>query len=103
MVIFIDHATLKYLFNKGESKLKLLRWILLLQEFYLEMKDEKGVKNVLANHLSRLENEEVTMKEKNINEEFQDEHLMEIGVRPSFADMANYRSTKNVLDDYTWQ
>lgn len=50
-----------------------------------------------------LENEEVTGKEKNINEYFPDEHLMVIRERPWFAGMANYIATKSVLKDYNWQ
>ena len=32
-VIFTDHSALKYLMTKKEAKARLIRWILLLQEF----------------------------------------------------------------------
>ncbi|RVW23461.1 Retrovirus-related Pol polyprotein from transposon 17.6 [Vitis vinifera] len=46
IVIFTDHSALKYLVNKKDSKARLIRWILLLQEFNLEIKDKKCVENV---------------------------------------------------------
>ena len=54
IVIFIDHSALKYLLTKQDAKARLIRWVFLLQEFNLQIKDKKGVENVVADHLSRL-------------------------------------------------
>ncbi|CAN6453712.1 unnamed protein product [Victoria cruziana] len=54
VVVYTDHAPLKYLLSKKDSKLRLIRWILLLQEFDMEIKDKKCSDNVVADHLSRV-------------------------------------------------
>ena len=54
IVIFIDHSTLKYILTKQDGKGRLIRRVLRLQEFKLQIKDEKGVENVVADHFSRL-------------------------------------------------
>ena len=53
-IIYIDHSTLKHLLNKSDSKSHLIWWILLLQEFALEIEDQKGTENIVADHFSQL-------------------------------------------------
>lgn len=55
VIIFTDHAALKYLLKKPEAKPRLIRWMLLLKEFSVEIKDKSGVANIVADHLSRIE------------------------------------------------
>ncbi|GJS57039.1 reverse transcriptase domain-containing protein [Tanacetum coccineum] len=95
-IVYTDHSALKYLFNKQDAKPRLIRWVLLLQEFTIEIRDKKGAENLAADHLSRLENpyqgDRVGME---INDNFPHESLSMISLNPDnkppwFADIANY-------------
>ena len=55
VIVYTDHAALKYLLTKKDAKPRLIRWILLLQEFDLKIKDKNGVENFVADHLSRMQ------------------------------------------------
>ncbi|XP_062080347.1 uncharacterized protein LOC133785106 [Humulus lupulus] len=105
VVVYTDHSAIKYLMTKKDSKPRLIRWILLLQEFDVEIKDKKGTENLVADHLSRLEvgvnslNEEVQ-----INDAFPDEQLFEVNVGkevPWFADYVNYLAAKVIPPEMT--
>ncbi|GKG37617.1 reverse transcriptase domain-containing protein [Tanacetum coccineum] len=55
-IVYTDYSAIKYLFAKKDAKARLMRWIRLLQEFDVEIRDKKGAENLAADHLSRLEN-----------------------------------------------
>nr|GFB03438.1 retrovirus-related Pol polyprotein from transposon 17.6 [Tanacetum cinerariifolium] len=95
-IVYTDHSALKYLFSKQDAKLRLLRWVLLLQEFNIKIRNKKGVENLMVDHLSRLENpyqwDRVGME---INDNFPHETLNMISLNPDnkplwFADIVNY-------------
>ncbi|GJU09007.1 reverse transcriptase domain-containing protein [Tanacetum coccineum] len=98
-VVYTDHSALKYLFNKKDAKARLLRWVLLLQEFDFKVIDTKGAENYAADHLSRLENPyENVFDPKEITETFPLETLSVLTSKdqstPWFADFANYHAGK---------
>ena len=64
VIVHTDHVAIKYLMAKKDAKPRLIRWVLLLQEFDLEIKDKNGSDNVIVDHLSRMEK---TTKEKKGN------------------------------------
>nr|CAN76187.1 hypothetical protein VITISV_036810 [Vitis vinifera] len=89
IIVFTDHSALKYLLTKQDAKARLIRWILLLYEFDLQIRDKKGVENVVADHLSRLaiaHNSHVLP----INNDFPEESLMLLEKTPWYAHIANY-------------
>ena len=75
IIIFTDHSALNYLLTKQNAKARLVRWVLLLQEFNLQIKDKKGVENVVADHLSRLTIAHNTHNPP-INDKFPEESLL---------------------------
>ncbi|CAN6721162.1 unnamed protein product [Malus baccata var. baccata] len=77
VIVFTDHAALKYLLSKKEAKPRLIRWILLLQEFDIEIRGKKGSENMVVDHLSRMMHNEESLP---IAEMFPDEQLMSIKV-----------------------
>nr|GEZ09248.1 reverse transcriptase domain-containing protein [Tanacetum cinerariifolium] len=101
-IVYTDHSALKYLFAKKDIKARLLRWILLLQEFYFKVIDTRGAENYAADHLSRLENlYENTFDPKEINETFPLESLNKVAHKdpstPWFADLANYHAGNFII------
>ncbi|XP_075483720.1 uncharacterized protein LOC142523873 [Primulina tabacum] len=78
VTVYTNHSALKYLLAKKDAKPRLLKWILLLQEFDLEIKDKKGVENVVADHLSRLELISNDCVDHAISDWFPDEQLFEV-------------------------
>ncbi|GJX51960.1 reverse transcriptase domain-containing protein [Tanacetum coccineum] len=102
-IVYTDHSALKYLLAKQDAKPRLLRWILLLQEFDVFIRDKKGAENLAADHLSRLENPyQSELEKKEITETFPLETLGMVTFcgddsTPWFADFANYHAGNFVV------
>nr|GEX58932.1 reverse transcriptase domain-containing protein [Tanacetum cinerariifolium] len=100
-IVYTYHLALKYLLNKQDAKPRLLRWVLLLQEFDIIILDKKGSENLASDHLSRLENpHQDVLENKEINENFP---LETLGILTShntswFADIVNFHAAKKVFD-----
>ena len=89
VVVYTDHAALKYLLTKKDAKPRLIRWIHLLQEFDLEIKDKKGVENSVADHLTRMSTTET--KELLINDFLRDDMLLKVKTsHPRYANIVNF-------------
>ena len=90
---------LNYLLTKKNAKARLIRWVLLLQEFNLQIKDKKGVKNVVADHLLRLTIAHNTHNPP-INDEFLEESLLLVENAPWYAHIANFLETGEIQVDW---
>ncbi|CAM8943774.1 unnamed protein product [Rhodiola kirilowii] len=93
-IVYTDHAAIKYLLSKKDSKPRLIQWVLLLQEFDIEIRDKKGAKNLVADHLSRLELGELNreedilpMTDSLVGEQFMS---VDVDIVPWYADFVNY-------------
>ena len=95
IIIFTNHSALKYLLTKQDAKARLIRWVLLLQEFNLQINDKKGVENVVADHLSRLTIAHNTHNPP-INDEFPEESLLLVENAPWYAHIANFLATGEI-------
>ena len=92
VIIYTNHSALKHLLSKRELKPMLIRWILLLQEFYLEIRDKKGFENGVADHLSRIHD-----TQDFLNDVFPDEQLVTISqVSLWYAHIVNYIVSKKI-------
>ncbi|KAJ8765396.1 hypothetical protein K2173_012093 [Erythroxylum novogranatense] len=93
VIVYSDHAALRYLMSKKDAKPRLIRWVLLLQEFDIEVRDKRGAENLVADHLSRLQN--TSGDDLVVTEEFPDEQLFTVTStwpcrNPWYADLVNF-------------
>ncbi|KAK1679655.1 hypothetical protein QYE76_040503 [Lolium multiflorum] len=105
VTIYTDHAAIRYLMQKKDAKPRLIRWVLLLQEFDLHIVDRKGADNPVADNLSRLEN--IAYDPVPVNDSFPNEQLAVIKVTsldsPWYADYANFIVSKYLPPTFSAQ
>ena len=86
--MYTDHSAIKYLANKPVTNARITRWLILLQEFDITIKDRPGKENPVADFLSRMPKPVDAIA---VEDQFLDEHLFAVVVRtPWYADVANY-------------
>ncbi|KAK1611965.1 hypothetical protein QYE76_035638 [Lolium multiflorum] len=90
VTIHTDHAAIRYLMTKKDAKPRLIRWVLLLQEFDLHIVDRKGADNPVADNLSRLEN--IAYDPVPVNDSFPNEQLAVIKVSSRDSPWSCFRS-----------
>jgi hypothetical protein len=103
-VVYTDHAAIKYLLSKKESKPRLIRWILLVQEFDVEIKDKKGAENTVADHLSRISAGDNSSE--SIADNMPGDQLMKVThfrkELPWYADIVNYLVCKAIPPEMSY-
>ena len=98
-----DHSAITYLMTKKDAKPRLIRWVLLLQEFDHEIKDKKGTENLVADHLSLLERPSIEIQ---INDDFLDKQLLAIEDKepvPWFVDFMTYLVARVLPPEFIYQ
>jgi len=97
VIVFTDHSALKYLLTKNELKPRLIRWVLLLQEFDLEIRDRKGTENLVVDGDGATEIP--------IDDSFPDDYLyaIEIATTPWYADLVNYLACSVIPSEFSYQ
>ena len=104
VIIHTDHAAIKYLMAKKEAKPRLIRWVLLPQEFDLEIKDKKGCDNVIADHLSRVITTIVIEEETEVVENFPNEQLFQLSFQsPWYANIVNFLACGVMPPEFSYQ
>ncbi|KAK1631350.1 hypothetical protein QYE76_005665 [Lolium multiflorum] len=96
VTIHTDHAAIRYLMTKKDAKPRLIRWVLLLQEFDLHIIDRKGADNPVADNLSRLEN--IAYDPVPVNDSFPNEQLAVIkGALPPALDLESFPCVEEAI------
>ena len=102
VIVYSNHGALKFLLKKKEAKPTLIRWILLLQQIDIEIKDKRGSENVVANHLSRISIDDPLPLP--IQDFFLDEHVLEVQEKltPWYTHKVNYLAIEKVPNDWDY-
>ena len=99
VIVYTDHFALKHLLSRKDAKSRLVRWILLLQEFDCEIRDKKGSENLVADHLSRIPSDRES--ELTVSKCFPDEQLYAVHPDLWHADILNSLVTGKIHEGWT--
>jgi len=99
IILYIDNSAIKYLANEPFTNGRITRWLILLQEFDITIKDRLGKEYHVADLLSRMPKPiEVAI----VEDQFPDEHLFVVAIKtPWYADVANYLAVGKLLKHLT--
>ena len=107
VIVFIVHSAIKSLMTKKDVKPRPIQWVLLLQEFDVEIRDKNGSENITVDHLERLEIPETVQKHHlHIDDTFPYDLILASShakTAPRFVDIANYLSICIIPHDLTYQ
>ncbi|XP_023743998.1 uncharacterized protein LOC111892167 [Lactuca sativa] len=95
VIVYSDHVALKYLMTKKDAKPRLIRWIQLLQEFHLEIRDMSGCENLVVDHLSWITSNETPLS---LRDKFLDEHLFSLTQSTPWGHFGPSRTLRKVLE-----
>lgn len=92
VIVHIDDAIVRYLMAKKDAKPRLIRWVLLLEEFNFDMRHRKCYENHMVDHLSMLELPISQVKKDEISNNFPDEVVMKLDMESMtwYVDLVNY-------------
>eukprot|EP00253_Pinus_taeda_P015935 PITA_15935 len=87
VVLYTDHSAIKYLANKPITNGRVTRWLILLQEFDITIKDQLGKENPVADFLSRMPKPVDTAA---VEDQFPDEHFFFVTVKTPCCQRAGH-------------
>jgi hypothetical protein len=94
IILYTDHSAIRYLANKPITNGRVTRWLLLLQEFDITIKDRPGRENLIANFLSHIPKIDNSLTDE---DRFPDEHLFVVTTKPPwYADVENYLAARRL-------
>ena len=99
VILYTDHSAIKYLANKPITNDRITRWLILLQELDITIKDRPRKENLVADFLARMPKPVDTVA---VEDQFPNEHLFVVTIKtPWSADVVNYLAVDKLTKHLT--